>query len=153
MFLAIVADDELLVSQIVKSLLLLILTTGLVFNLFRLYTHRTRLRQLVSLVLVVLIAVVGYFLVNAFRVDHALLNQAVYADGVTTAYCSVFGRGEGIEFEYEWEGVRYRACSSYHPIARTALLVPGGTFKVRLSPKFPGKGRMNFKMPVEPPIE
>ncbi|MCC6753640.1 MAG: hypothetical protein IT266_06615 [Saprospiraceae bacterium] len=147
MLLAIVADDELLVSQIVKSLLLLILTTGLGFNLFRLYTHRFRSRQLVSLLLVVLLTTVGYFLVNAFRIDHALLNQAVYADGVTTAYCSVFGRGEGIEFEYEWEGVRYRACSSYHPIARNTLLVPGGKFKVRLSRKFPGKGRMNFNLP------
>jgi hypothetical protein len=61
-------------------------------------------------------------------------------------YCEVFARGQGIEFEYEVNGQKFRNCNTFHPVSKDSIIVPGGKYQVRYSAKFPGAGRMNFRL-------
>ena len=78
-----------------------------------------------------------------------LLKNPEYVQGTTVGYCDVFARGQGIEFEYEVNGQKFRNCNTFHPVSKDSIIVPGGKYQVRYSVKFPGLGRMNFRLKAE----
>ena len=146
MLLSIVTDEELLTSQIVKSILLIIVALGIIYNLYRLFRKEPSKRKMINIVLFALLSVVIVFVYKAYRVETALLKDPEYVPGITLGYCSVFALGIGIEFEYEVNGEKFRCCNTFHPISKDSIIVPGQKYIVRYSDKFPDAGRMNFKM-------
>lgn len=144
MFLNIVTDDELLVSQIVKFILILVLAITIIFNLFKAIKAVSFVRRIINTFLFISFSIAIYFVIREFRIEGALLEHPVYVQGTTIGYCSVFARGTGIEFEYELEGKRYVLCNTFYPVPKDSIVVPGGKYKVRCSEKFRGSGRMIF---------
>ena len=146
MLLNIVTDEELLTSQIVKSILLIVVALGIIYNLYRLFGKESTKRKMINFVLFALLSAAIIFVYNAYRIEAALLKNPDYVPGITLGYCSVFALGTGIEFEYEVKGQKFRCCNTFHPISKDSIIVPGQKYMVRYSEKFPGDGRMNFKM-------
>ena len=144
MLLNIVTDEELLTSQIVKTILLAIIATGIAYNLFRVMRNETIGKKLANITLLSLLVVVFSFVFRQYRLEAALLKSPEYITGTTTGYCSVFAQGLGIEFEYEAKGKKFVNCNTFHPIPKKNIQVPGGKYLVRFSNKYPGKGRMDF---------
>lgn len=149
MLLNIVTDEELLTSQIVKSILLIVVALGIIYNLYRLFGKESTKRKMINFVLFALLSAAIIFVYNAYRIEAALLKNPDYVPGITLGYCSVFALGTGIEFEYEVKGQKFRCCNTFHPISKDSITVPGRKYMVRYSEIFPGAGRMNFKMQAE----
>ncbi len=145
LFLNIVTDDELLTSQIVKTILLLIIGGSMGYNLFRVVRADTRNKKIIILLLLFLLSACMIFVSRQYRVEAAMLKNPRYVQGTTIGYCSVFAEGQGIEFEYKINGVTYRCCNTFHPVSKESLVVPGGKYKVRYAESYPNEGRMMFK--------
>lgn len=145
MLLNIVSDNELLTSQVVKAILILILAIGAIYNFYRLVKTGAAKRKRLSAIILLVLGALLFFVIKQFRMEAALLNDPKYADGITVGFCSVFARGQGIEFEYVIDGVKYKACNTYYPISKDSIIVPGGKYKVRYSDMYKGEGRMIFK--------
>ncbi|GAB1430288.1 hypothetical protein MASR2M18_11210 [Ignavibacteria bacterium] len=145
LLLSIVTDDELLTSQIVKAILLVLLCGGIIYNLYRVIRHETRIRRIINACILFLLVVATFIVSREFVFETSLLNEPKFTEGITIGYCNVFGRGEGIEFEYEADGVKYRCCNTFHPVSKDSIKVPDGKYKVRYTDKYKDKGRMIFK--------
>jgi len=149
MLLNIVTDEELLTSEIVKTILLLILAGGIIFNLFRIVRAETNRKKLINLILFIFLFIAIVIVFKQYRLEAALLRSPEYVPGTTIGYCSVFAEGQGIEFEYEVNGRKFLNCDTFHPISKDSIIVPGGKYMVRYSKKFPDKGRMDFNKKAE----
>jgi hypothetical protein len=149
MLLNIVTDEELLTSQIVKSILLINIALGIIYNLYRLFGKESTKRKMINFVIFALLSVSIIFVYRAYRIEATLLNKPLYVTGITLGYCSVFALGTGIEFEYEVNGQKFRCCNTFHPISKDSIVVPGQKYIVRYSETFPDAGRMNFRMQAE----
>ena len=148
MLLNIVTDEELLVSEVVKTILLIIISIGLILSLIRIIKSDSKSRQIINSIIFISLLLFAFFVGKEYMVEGALLNNSTYVKGTTIGYCSVFGLGKGIEFEYEVNGRKFRNCNTFYPISKEKIKVPGGIFNVRYSQNFPDKGRMDFKRPV-----
>lgn len=149
MLLNIVTEEELLTSQIVKSILLINIALGIIYNLYRLFGKESTKRKMINFVIFALLSVSIIFVYRAYQIEAALLNKPEYVTGITLGYCSVFALGTGIEFEYEVKGQKFRCCNTYHPISKDSIVVPGQKYMVRYSEIFPDAGRMNFRIQAE----
>lgn len=145
MLLNIVTDEELLTSQIIKTILLILLAAGIPYNFYRVLRSPSGKRRIINGAIFIFLSVALFFVFREYRVEEALLKKPEYVTGTTLGYCEVFAKGRGIEFEYEAGGRKYRNCNTYHPVSKDSILVPGGKYQVRFSKKFAGKGRMNFR--------
>ncbi|NUM31192.1 MAG: hypothetical protein HUU47_02575 [Bacteroidetes bacterium] len=145
MLLNIVTDEELLTSQIVKTILLVLVSLGIVYNIFRIIRSQTKVRKIINFSILGFLLITIVIVLKEYKYETTLLKHPLYVEGTTIGYCSVFGRGEGIEFEYEIDGIKYRCCNTYHPVSRDSIVVPGGKYKVRYTKKYLNKGRMVFK--------
>lgn len=145
MLLDIVTDDELLTSQVVKFILMVILTVALVWNAVGLFRTSTIVRRLLNLFLLVFFGAAFFIVFQQFIVDRAMFQAAEYVQGTTKGYCNVFAKGKGIAFEYQVEGKTYKGCSIFYPMKEDSIQVPGGRYKVRYSKQFAARGRMIFK--------
>lgn len=148
MLLNIVTDDQLLTSQIVKTILLVILAGGIVFNIARLMRRVAIRIKIMNGIVLLSLAGIFIFVFNAYRIEASLFKNPMYVPGTTLGYCSVFAEGKGIEFEYELEGRKFQNCNTFHPISKDSITVPGGKYFVRVSKNFTGEGRMDFKNKV-----
>ncbi|MCC7401900.1 MAG: hypothetical protein IT214_10500 [Chitinophagaceae bacterium] len=145
MLLNIVTDDELFISQVVKSILMIILAGGIIFNLFRVIRASSAKKRIISVTITALLVFLILFVIKEYRIEAALLKNPVYVQGTTLGYCSVFAKGQGIEFEYELDGVKYHSCNTFYPVPKDSIVVPGGKYRVRCAEKFKSEGRMIFK--------
>ena len=148
MLLNIVTDEELLASEVVKTILLILIVVGIIYNLIRLTRSGTKSRKAIHLIILLCLFVLVFFVGKEYMVEGAMLRNPQYVKGTTIGYCSVFALGRGIEFEYEVNGKKYRICNNFYPVAKDSIKVPGGEYSVRYSQSFPDKGRMDFQKPV-----
>lgn len=149
MLLNIVTDDELLTSLVVKAILLFLMTVGIIYNLFRIVRSQPGMKKIINSSFFIFLSVAIIFVIKEYRVEAALLKSSQYVEGTTLDYCSVFAKGRGIEFEYEVNGRKYHNCNTFHPVSKDSIIVPAGKYMVRVSKKFPGKGRMDFMKPAK----
>lgn len=143
MFLNIVSDEQLMTNQIVKTILLIILSGGIVLNFYRIYKNSTLNKKLLHTVLLLIISTIFYFVFKAYKIEAELLKKPIYVVGKTIGYCNVFGKSN-IDFEYEINGKIFKGCDAYSPIPQTAIIAIGGKYYVRYSEKYPENGRMDF---------
>ncbi|MCK9451672.1 MAG: hypothetical protein M0Q90_08275 [Bacteroidales bacterium] len=148
MLMNIVTDDELLTSQIIKTILLVIIVLGIIYNFFRIIRVETKGKKFINLILLIFLFVAIFFVFKQYRVEAALLKNPEYLSGTTIGYCNAFAKGQGVEFEYEINGHKYLNCDTFYPVSKDSILVPGGEYLVRYSKEFPDKGRMDFQKPV-----
>lgn len=149
MLLNIVTDDQLLTSQIVKTILLVIICGGIAFNFIRLFRAAIFKRKIINFIILSGLVLIFIFVFKQFRIEASLLKNPLYVKGTTLGYCNVFGEGKGIQFEYEMQGRKFLNCNTFHPLSADSIVVPGGRYTVRVSIKFPDEGRMNFKQKAE----
>lgn len=149
MLLNIVTNEELLTSQIVKTILLFLAGAGIIYNLFGIVRAESKKKKYLSLIFFAILSVIIVFVYKEYRVEAALLRNPEYVQGTTVGYCNVFARGQGIEFEYEVAGQKFSNCNTFHPVSKDSIVVPGGKYMVRYSGKNPGAGRMNFHNPIK----
>lgn len=144
-----VTDLELMAAQVVKSVFILLLALGVIFNLYKTFRPGTFQMKMVRGSIVFLFLFIAVPVVKWIQVDGSLLNTPKYTPGVVIGYCQAFARGKAIEFEYEVAGKKYRNCNTFHPIPIDSIQAPGGKYFVRYAEKYPGKGRMDFNKKVE----
>ncbi|MBV6479190.1 MAG: hypothetical protein HGGPFJEG_01951 [Ignavibacteria bacterium] len=149
MFLNIVTDDQLLTSQIVKTILLVIILAGIIHNLYRIFRKGTKGKKIINLILLLLLIIVMGIVIRQYLIEASLLKSSLYITGTTIGYCNVFAEGPGIEFEYEIDGQKYINCNTYHPISKDSIKVPGGKYFVRYSNEFQDQGRIDFNKKAE----
>lgn len=148
MLLNIVTDEELIASEVVKTILLILMTVGIVYNIIRLVRSNAKSKKFINSIILVCLLVLIFFVGKEYMVEGAMLRNPKYVKGTTIGYCSVFALGKGIEFEYEINGKIFRNCNTFYPVAKDSIKVPGGEYSVRYSAKFPEKGRMDFQKRV-----
>jgi hypothetical protein len=108
MWLNIVTDDQLLASQIVKTILLLVISGGILFNIYRLVKFVSKRKRAINLSILIILCLALIFVVRVYLIEFALLKSPVYVTGTTIGNCNVFAEGRGIEFEYEVNGKKFR---------------------------------------------
>ena len=145
MLLNIVTDEELLASEVVKTILLILILVGIVYNLIRIILSGTNSRKIINIFILLVLIVLVFFVGKEYIVEGAMLRNPQYVKGTTIGYCSVFALGKGIEFEYEINGKKIRNCNTFYPVAKDSIKVPGGEYNVRVAQKFPDNGRMDFQ--------
>lgn len=145
MFLNITSDEELLTSQIVKTILLVLICIGFFYNIYRIVRSESKIRRIINISILIFLFIAAFLVFKEYKYETTLLKKPNYTVGTTIGYCNVFARGEGIEFEYEIDGVKYKCCNTFHPVPRGSIKVPGGIYKVRYTEKYKYKGRMVFK--------
>ncbi len=149
MLLNIVTDEQLLTSQIVKTVLLCLIAVGIIFNIIRIFRLQENVRRVINSCILVILCIAAYFTLKQYIIESSLLKHPEYIQGNTIGYCSVTGLGQGIEFEYEVDGQVFHNCNTYYPISKDSIKVPDGKYMVRYSAKCISEGRMDFKMPVK----
>lgn len=149
MLLNIVTNEELLTSQIVKTILLFLIGAGIIYNVLRIIRAESKTKKIINITILTILSVLLFFVFKEYRVEAALLKNPEYVQGITVGYCDVFARGQGIEFEYEVNGRKFRCCNTFHPVSKDSVVVPGGKYMIRYSVKFPDLGRMNFRKKME----
>jgi hypothetical protein len=147
MLLNIVTDEELLASEVVKTILLILIGVSIVYNLIRLIRSGTKSRKMINLIILLFLFLLFFFVGKEYIVEGAMLRNPQYVKGTTIGYCSVFALGKGIEFEYEINGKKFRNCNTFYPVTKDSIKVPGGEYRVRFAQKFPDNGRMDFQKP------
>lgn len=115
MLLNIVTDNELIVSEVVKTILLVIITGAIIFNVIRLIRNPLPERRVLNIILLVLFSGMWIYVFSEFRIEADLLRHPVYVKGTTTGYCKVFARGTGIEFEYELDTHKVKLFLDFAP--------------------------------------
>lgn len=148
MLLNIVTDEELLASEVVKTILLILIVVGIVYNMIRLIRSGTKSRKIINIFILIFLFILVFFVGKEYMVEGTMLRNPQYVKGTTVGYCSVFALGKGIEFEYEINGKRFRNCNTFYPVAKDSIKVPGGKYSVRFAQSFPYEGRMDFQKPV-----
>lgn len=146
MLLNIVTDEELLTSQIIKTIVLCLAGAGIIYNLIKIIRTDSQKKRIINSIIFIILSVAVWLVMKEYRVEAALLKNPTYVQGTTVGYCEVFARGRGVEFEYEADGRKYRNCNTFHPVSKDSIVVPGGKYQVRYSKQFPGSGRMNFRL-------
>lgn len=149
MLLNIVTDEELIASEVVKTILLILIAVGIVYNLTRIIRSVSKSRKMINLTILLVLCILIFFIGREYLVELALLRNSEYVKGRTVGYCSVFALGRGIAFEYEVNGRKFRNCNTFYPVSKDSIKVPGGEYGVRLTKQFPGRGRMDFKKKVK----
>ncbi len=149
MLLNIVTDEELLTSQIVKTILFFLLGAGIIYNILRIIRAESKTNKIINIAILTILSVLLFFVAKEYQVEAELLKGPEYVQGTTIGYCNVFARGQGIEFEYEVNGQKFRNCNTFHPVSKESIIITGGKYMVRYSLKFPGSGRMNFRLKAE----
>ncbi len=149
MLLNIVTDEELLASEVVKTILLMLILVGIFFNLVRIIRSSTKSSKVINIIILFFLFVVAFFVGKEYLVEGAMLRDAQYVKGTTIGYCSMFALGKGIEFEYEINGKKFRNCNTFYPVEIDSIKVPGGEYSVRYSQSFADKGRMDFQKKVK----
>jgi hypothetical protein len=149
MFLDIVTDEELFTSQVIKTILLIVLSVGIVYKLYSLYYNWSKAKRTINIATLFILIVILIIAYREYVLEDALLKSPKYVIGTTIGFCSAFARGEGILFEYELLGKKFIVCNTFHPVSIDSIKVPSGKYIVRYSPEFPSFGRMNFKVNVE----
>ena len=144
MLLSVVTDNELLASQIVKTIFIVILSIGIIFNLIRFFKNKLRKKKIINTAGFLILSAVLLHVSRIYKEDRSLRHNSKYISGTTIGYCSQIALGAGVEFEYELGGKKYRNCNTYHPISKDSIIVPGGKYSVRVSNDYPGLGRMDF---------
>ncbi len=143
-----VTDEQLMASSAVTFLFMLILLVAGLINLRKIVKPGSMQAKILrSLVMALLI--VG--LVLSYRtldLEVHLLMYPEYTEGTTVEFGNVFMRGEGIIFEYEVNGIKYRNCNTFHPVSRSGIVVPGGRFMVRHAEGFESEGRIDWSRPA-----
>ena len=147
MLLNIVTDEELLASEVVKTILLILILVGIVYNLIRVIRSGTKSRKIINIFILIFLFILVFFVGKEYIVEGAMLRDPQYVKGTTIGYCSVFALGKGIEFEYEINGKKFRNCNTFYPVAKDSIKVPGGEYSVRFAKRFPDRGRMDFQKP------
>ncbi len=145
MLLNIVTDEELLVSEIVKTILLILMITGIVLNVIKLVRNGNRNIRTLNFYFLLVLFVLVFFTGKEYLVEGSMLLHPRYVKGTTIGYCSIFALGKGIEFEYEINGKRFRNCNTFYPLSKDSIRVPGGKYSVRFAKPFSEKGRMDFQ--------
>ncbi|MBV6426383.1 MAG: hypothetical protein KIPDCIKN_00895 [Haliscomenobacter sp.] len=144
-----VTDHELLAGQVVKAILWLLFLFGLGYNLRQAWNTRLGRWKAVRSGMALFFLLGALFLSRWLWIDGHLWLAPQYTVGTTTGYCEVWGKGRGVAFEYQAAGKTYRSCNVYHPVPRDQINLPGGRYRVRYSPKFPEKGRMDFSQEIK----
>ncbi len=139
-----VTDLELTASQAVKVIFVLILTFGVVLNLFKAFKASALRWKILRISIALFFMVVALPVIHWIRIEGSLLSTPMYTTGTTLGFCPVFAKGKGIEFEYEVNGNKYRNCNTFHPIPIDSIEVPDGKYLVRYSVRFPEEGRIDF---------
>ncbi len=145
MLMNIVTDDELLVSEVVKTILLILMITGIVINGIKLVRNGSKGIKTLNFYFLIVLFVLVFYVGKEFLVEGAMLLHPQYVEGNTIGYCSVFALGNGIEFEYEINGKKFRNCNTFYPLSKDSIKVPGGKYRVRFANPFLEKGRMDFE--------
>ncbi len=143
-----VTDLELTVSQIVKTILVLIIVGGVVVNLRYVYRNKKTSKKIWRIVIIIVLVILAIPILRQLQIDGALLGGSQYVKGKTLGFCSVFAKGKGIEFEYEVDGKVYINCNTYHPIPINKIIVSNGFYYVRYVKKYPEKGRIDFNKAI-----
>ena len=146
--LLLVTDQELMVAQIVKGILLVALLAGILINIRSAIRATDPKRRIWRFLLSSLLLALAVSVIRWLQIDGSILKSQQYVPGRTTGICDLFGRGKGVSFEYELDGVKYFGCSTYHPLRLDSIKVPGGYYEVRYSDKYPSRGRIDFKKNV-----
>ncbi len=148
MLLYIVTDEQLIISQIVKAVLICLVTIGLIFNVVRIIRLKELVRRIISAVILLALVTADYFILKEFLIESALLNSNQYVEGVTLGLCTVTGLGQGVEFKYEINGKTYIRCNTFYPISEDSITVPDGKYMIRYSEKYLDEGRIDFNKRV-----
>ncbi len=143
-----VTDQELFVSTWVTFLFTIILGIGLVWNGVR--SVQVRKGRVVRALGIGLFLVLGVMAFKRYLLERSLLRDATYTKGTTLGPCQVTLKGKGVRFRYTINGTTYTNCNTFHPVKEDRIKKTNGHYKVRYSPAYPSKGRMNFKKPVKP---
>jgi hypothetical protein len=144
-----VTDLELVVSQVVKVLAIIILVTAGVISVIKALKSQSTKYKIGRVAISIGLVVVSFFILKWVFIDGSLLSSDQYVVGTTIGMCQVFVRGQGIEFEYQVDNKTYRNCNTSHPIPMSDINVTGGEYYVRYSARYPDKGRMDFHKPVQ----
>lgn len=144
-----VTDLELTASQTVKLIFLTILLLGALFNVYRFFKAPSTARKIKNAAVAVILIGIAIPVKRWHTIEGSLLHDGIYVTGTTLRYCEEFAKGVAIEYEYEVDGVKYSNCYAYHPVPKDQIKVPGGKYKVRVSRKYPDKGRMVFREEVK----
>ena len=144
-----VTDLELTASQAVKVIFVLILSFGVVLNLFKAFKASTLQWKMLRLGIALFFMAVALPVIHWIRIEGSLLSAPMYTPGTTVGFCHVFAKGKGIEFEYEVNGNKYKNCNTFHPIPIDSIKVPDGKYSVRYSERFPEEGRIDFHKKAE----
>ncbi len=144
-----VTNLELIAAQVVKCIFCLALWGGAAILLYKTWKDENKKRKIFSSVLAGLFIIISLPVIRNIIIEGSLLNSESYVDGITLGMCQVFARGNGIEFEYEINGIKYRNCNTFHPKPIREIIVPNGRYQVRYSESYPSKGRINFSKPIE----
>jgi len=121
-----VTDLQLTVSQIVKSILLVIILFGVIINIRYAVRHKKIKQKYWRIIIALALAILFLPLVKWLMVDGALLNSSQYVQGRTIDICQVFALGQGISFEYHVDGKKYSSCNTFHPLKLENIKVPDG---------------------------
>lgn len=144
-----VTNDQLLASVYVTLLFIIVLACAIGINTYRLIMKNRPLKGKLVSILMILGGIIGISLSYPhYKVEDALLNNYQYITGTTTGFCDVPLRGEGISYNYEWNGKLYYGCRTFHPIERNQIIANGGKYQVRFTSDFPEEGRMDFSSPL-----
>lgn len=149
MLLNIVTDEELFVSEVVKAILLLLIISGIIYNLLKIFRKGLFKRKIISLLLLFSLLVFAFFVGKEFYLEINLMRNAQYVQGTTIGFCNEFALGKGIKFEYTIQGKKYQNCNSFYPLSIDSITIPEGKYLVRYTLAFPDKGRMDFQKRIE----
>lgn len=145
MLLSIVSDEELLASIVAGGLALIAATGGIFLNIYHLVKRSRQQNKFVRLFFLVFFILVIYFLFPFWQENYALYEKPVYVKGKVIGYCHT-AFGEGVLFQYEWNGVTYQNCNTFFPLPKDSVEI-GKTYQVRCAVGYPSKGRIYLRKP------
>ena len=101
----IVSDLELSASQAVKTILLILLSAGIILNIFKSLKSQSLKGRTARTLTVIALLAITIPVMKWYDIEGNMLHHPEYTTGVTVCSCSEFAKGAAIEFVYEVNNV------------------------------------------------
>lgn len=140
----IVTDEQLLISIIAGTVIIISAILGILLNIYYLFQKNRQKNKSVRIVLLIAFAVITVFLIREVKNNYALYKNSTLITGKVTGFCKTARGEDGVSFEYIFNNQLYSNCDVYFPFPKDSIRV-GDSYPVKINIRHPEMGRIIFK--------
>ncbi len=139
----IVTDEQLLVSIIAGTTIIMAAIFGIFLNVYNLTKKNKQRNKAVRIVLLAIFIGIIILLFPEVRSNYSLYKNNKTISGKVIGFCKTSRGDDAVSFEYSVDGKTYNNCNSYFPFPKDSIKI-NSSYPIRVDVTHPESGRIVF---------